>query len=108
MRGETKDEESSRIRKEPLFTRPFPSWPLFSAIVGTQGLAVLMCAWGWLVPPLPWALIGLVWAYNFVWMFIQDLVKMGVYRLIEDRAAHRRRFLNMINQPLHGHRPVGP
>ncbi|MBL6978187.1 MAG: plasma-membrane proton-efflux P-type ATPase [Desulfobacteraceae bacterium] len=87
--------------KKFFFTPPFPSWPLFCAIVGTQGFAMLMCAFGWLVPPLPWALIGLVWVYNFLWMFIQDFVKVGVYYLIEDRATHRRRYLKTVNQPLH-------
>ncbi len=89
--------------KKLFFAPPFPSWPLFCAIVGTQGFAMLMCAFGWLVPPLPWALIGLVWAYNFVWMFILDFVKVGVYYLIEDRATHRQRYLNTVNQPLQTH-----
>ncbi|OEU78546.1 MAG: plasma-membrane proton-efflux P-type ATPase [Desulfobacterales bacterium C00003060] len=89
--------------KKFFFMPPFPSWPLFSAVVGTQIFAVLMCAFGWLVPPLPWALIGIVWAYNIVWMFIQDIIKIGVYHLIEDRAKHKQKYLKSVNQPLHAH-----
>jgi H+-transporting ATPase len=89
--------------KKFFFMPPFPSLPLFSAIVGTQFFAVLMCAFGWLVPPLPWALIGIVWAYNIVWMFIQDIIKIGVYHLIEDRAKHKQRFFKIVNQRLHPH-----
>ena len=89
--------------KKSFLTPPFPSLPLFCAIVGTQIFAVLMCAFGWLVPPLPWALIGLVWVYNFVWMFLQDFIKIGVYNLIEDRALHRKKYLKTINRPLHPH-----
>ena len=81
--------------------RPHPSWPLFTAIVGTQGFAVLMTGFGWLVPALPWELIGLVWIYNLIWMVGMDFVKLGVYALIENRAKHKRQFLEMLNRPLH-------
>ncbi len=89
--------------RELFFIPPFPSRALFCSIIGTQILAVFMCAFGWLIPPLPWGLIGLVWVYNIVWMFIQDFVKVGVYHLIEDRARHRQRYLKTVNQPLHFH-----
>jgi H+-transporting ATPase len=89
--------------KKSFWRKPHPSWPLFIAIVGTQGFAVLMTGFGWLVPALPWELIGLVWAYNAVWMIGMDMVKLGVYRLIEGRAKHERRFLEMLNRPLHAH-----
>ncbi len=89
--------------KKFFFTPPFPARPLFWAIVGTQVFAVLMCAFGWLVPELPWGLIGLVWVYNIVWMLIQDVVKVGVYHLMEDKGRHRQRFLKTVNEPLHPH-----
>ena len=93
--------------KRPFITRPFPSVPLFWAIVGTQIFAVLMCSFGWLVPSLPWSLIGLVWAYNFIWMVIQDAVKVGVYYMIEDRPMHKQRFIRTLNQRLHPHCGAG-
>ena len=76
---------------------PLPSPVLFVAIVGTQILAVLLCGFGWLVPQLPWTLIGLVWVYNIVWMFAIDGVKLGVYRMLdheryEQGGHHRYRF----------------
>jgi H+-transporting ATPase len=40
---------------------PLPSAPLFLAIVATQIVAVVMCAYGVLVPALPWTLVGIVW-----------------------------------------------
>jgi H+-transporting ATPase len=89
--------------KKSFWRRPFPSKTLASAIVATQGLAVLITGFGWLVPKLPWVLIGLVWAYNIVWMFGMDIVKLGTYRLIENRAHHKRRFLEFLNRPLHSH-----
>jgi H+-transporting ATPase len=69
--------------KGPFWKPPYPSKILFWAIVGTQVFAVLLCGLGWLVPALPWRHIFLVWAYNLVWMVLQDVVKMGVYKVME-------------------------
>ena len=82
---------------------PFPSLKLFGAILGTQIFAVLMCGFGWLVPAIPWTLIALVWVYVIAWMFILDFAKLGLYRLLENRAGHHRKLLSTINQRLHPH-----
>ncbi len=52
--------------KKAFWRRPFPSWQLFTAIVSTQIVAVLMCGLGWLMQPLPWVIIGYVWGYIVV------------------------------------------
>jgi hypothetical protein len=64
------------------FLPPFPAAALFTAILLTQILAVLMCGFGWLVPPIPWSLIGWVWVYNIAWMFV-----LGGVRLLTERFA---------------------
>jgi H+-transporting ATPase len=69
--------------KNWFWQRPFPSWQLFSAIVGTQIFAVFLTGFGWLVPALPWRLIGVVWIYNIIWMFILELVKLGTYWFLD-------------------------
>jgi H+-transporting ATPase len=89
--------------KKSFWQPPYPSWQLFWAIVGTQVFAVLMTGFGWLVPALSWKVIGMVWAYNLVWMVIQDFIKLGVYRLTEHRARHHQNFLKTVNQRLHSH-----
>jgi len=60
----------------PLIAPPWPSAPLFLAIVGTQIVAILMCGYGILVPRLPWELIGVVWLYVIGWTVITDIVKI--------------------------------
>jgi H+-transporting ATPase len=95
----------TRTKKE-FWQRPYPSWQLLTAIVATQVVAVLMCGFGWLVPPLPWDLIGYVWVYIIIWMLIQDITKLGLHSLVENRAKHKRRFLELLNKPLRSH-PVG-
>jgi len=82
---------------------PYPAWPLFSAIVATQLLAVLMTGFGWLVPQLPWSAIGWVWIYNLVWMVVLDLAKLGSNRLMDHHAIFKRHFLSNVNRPLHPH-----
>jgi H+-transporting ATPase len=63
-----------------------------------------MAAFGWLIPALPWKLIGLVWGYNLIWMVVLDLVKLALYRLMEGReskgvfAEHLQTPLQHINQ----------
>ena len=74
----------------PFWKPPYPSSRLFFAIVATQVAAVFMWSQGWLVPPLSWGIIGLVWAYNIVWMIVQDIVKLGLYRILDPAQSWKR------------------
>ncbi|QDU64510.1 Magnesium-transporting ATPase, P-type 1 [Planctomycetes bacterium Pan216] len=67
---------------------PFPSLVLTIAIIGTQIFAVLMCGFGWLVPVIPWPMIGLVWIYNIIWMFVIEFVKLCLYRRFDQQDRH--------------------
>lgn len=89
--------------KSFFFFKPWPSWQLFWAIMGTQLFAALMCGFGWFVPALPWAIIGLVWVYNLAWMVIQDLVKVALYHHLHNQETHQRSFLRHLNTRLHPH-----
>jgi len=82
------------------FLPPYPAEPLFSAIVATQLLAVVMCAFGLLVPQLSWTLIGLVWVYNLVWMVILGAVRLGTEVLLDHRTLRRMKSRDIVNQPL--------
>ena len=71
------------------FLPPYPALPLLAAILATQALAVLMCGFGWLVPPIPWTTIAWVWAYNLAWLFVLGGVRLATERLLDD--LHRPR-----------------
>jgi H+-transporting ATPase len=73
--------------RRSLIEPPYPSAPLFLAIIATQVAAVLICAYGVLVPRLPWELIGVVWLYVLVWVVVLDLVKLCYFRLMDRREA---------------------
>lgn len=62
------------------FCPPWPAWVMFLAIIGTQILAVLICGFGWFVTAIPWTIIGLIWIYMLLWMFILDQVKLAIVR----------------------------
>jgi H+-transporting ATPase len=79
---------------------PYPNARLFSAIVATQIVAVLMCGYGWLVPQLPWRTIGIVWVYNLLWMVVLDVVKLVVYRIANGSIGGAAPFLGTLKRPL--------
>ena len=79
---------------------PYPSWQLLLAIVLTQIVGVLFVGLGWLMTPISWAAVGLIWAYDIVWMFAMDVAKLATYRLIEHRARHHLSFLRVLQTPL--------
>ncbi len=84
-----------------LFFPPYPSKPVFGAIMGTQVIAIAMCAYGLLMPALPWMLIGLVYAYCLAWTLIMDWVKLGYYWAMDRRDARSA----SLATPLTGLRP---
>jgi H+-transporting ATPase len=90
------------------FLPPFPAAPLFVAIVATQILAVLMCAFGWLVPPISWEMIGWVWVYNIAWMFALGGVRLITEQLVDHSTALHLRSAHIVTQSLQPHVPAGP
>jgi hypothetical protein len=86
----------------PFWKPPYPSPKLFFAIVATQIAAVFMCSQGWLVPPLPWRIIGFVWAYNLVWMIAQDIVKLGLYGVLDPGRSWKSSLFQPLRVPMVG------
>src|SRR4029450_11823460 len=84
----------------PFWKPPYPNAKLFFAIVITQIAAVFMCSQGWLVPPLPWGIIGFVWAYNLVWMIVQDIVKLGLYGVLDPARSWKRSLFQSLRAPM--------
>jgi H+-transporting ATPase len=69
----------------------------------TQILAMLMCGFGWLVPSIPWTLIGWVWLYNIAWMFVLGGVRLLSERFVAYRTARQARSMHIVNQSLRLH-----
>lgn len=86
------------------FEQPWPEWRFFCAIMGTQLLAALMAANGWLVAAIPWHLIGLIWLYNLAWLVVIDTVKVAFYRRADLRETGQSRWQRWFRTPLDGYR----
>jgi len=90
------------------FLPPFPSLPLNIALWATNILAILMCAYGWLVPNLHWTTIGWVLAYTVAWVFIMDIVKWATYAAANHATGWQARHRGIVTQPLGSYDTVVP
>src|SRR5947199_7519235 len=86
----------------PFWKPPYPSARLFCAIVTTQVAAVFMCSEGWLVPAWAWRIIGFVWGYNLVWMIAQDIVKLGLYGVLDPGRSWKSSLFQPLRVPTVG------
>ncbi|GBD92734.1 calcium-transporting ATPase 1 [bacterium BMS3Abin05] len=89
--------------KRPFLKKPYPAKILLIAIFATQVLAALIVGIGILVPRIDPIYIALIWGYCIAWAFIEDWVKMDVYRHLGMTGKRHTSFLNRIKQPLHPH-----
>jgi H+-transporting ATPase len=87
------------------FLPPHPARPLVVAIVLTQILAVLMCGFGWLVPSIPWSLIGWIWLYDLAWLVVLAAVRLATETALAGQTARWTRSRQFLNEPL---RPLVP
>ncbi|GBQ02743.1 plasma-membrane proton-efflux P-type ATPase [Streptomyces spongiicola] len=60
-----------------------PSWILLTAVIGTQILATAIALTGFLMHPIGWSLVGLVWGWAFAEFLLLDPVKLMAYRVLE-------------------------
>jgi len=67
----------------------------------TQVIGTLAAVYGWGMTPLGWKYALAVWGYALVWFLINDLVKVGVYRLLHLGTASHQRHLVRVNASLH-------
>ncbi len=90
--------------RRPWLSKPFPAPAMvFSALI-TKVAVTIIAAFGFgLVAPLSWPIIGMVWGYCVVWIFIEDVAKLHVYHHLELTGRHHRAFLDRVGQPLHAH-----
>jgi H+-transporting ATPase len=88
------------------FLRPFPAAPLFWSIIGTQLVAIAMCALGWLVEPISWRAIALVWSYNVVWLFILGGIRLVSERFVDLRSARQAKSADVVGRSLQPHVPA--
>jgi len=95
----------ARTRRSFL-SRPYPAPILLIAIFATQVIAAMIVGFGWLVAPIPWSYVGLVWGYCLIWVLIEDRLKLHIYDHLELTGKGHRAFLDQVKGPLHSHGPI--
>ena len=85
---------------------PLPSLPLNAALWATNILAILMCAFGWLVPQLSWTTIGWVLGYSLVWLVVMDVIKRAAYTFVDHVTSQHARSVEIVSQPLQPRAPA--
>ena len=82
-------------------SKPYPSAPLLWSAVITKLAATLFVVYPFgLIAPISWSQVGLVWGYCVVWIFIEDLAKLTVYRHQKLTGKRHRRFLHTAKQEI--------
>ncbi|MCF8482880.1 MAG: plasma-membrane proton-efflux P-type ATPase [Rhodospirillum sp.] len=84
---------------------PHPAPTLLVAIGATQAVAVLMCGFGWVVPAIPWSLIGWVWLYMLVWLVILGGLRLGLEKALVGGLGSWRHYRDWLRTPLFPTRP---
>ena len=71
--------------KKWMLSSPRPNHVLLTAIFGTQIIAVIIVKFTPLVANLTWEQIGIVFAYDIVWVFVINIIKMAVEKSFDMR-----------------------
>ncbi len=66
---------------------PLPSPILLSAIFGTEIIGTIFAVNGIFVTAISWQFVLLAWGYAFMEFLLNDFVKIGLYKLINNREA---------------------
>jgi hypothetical protein len=69
--------------------------------VGTQLAAAMIVGFGWLVTPIPWSYVALLWGYCLIWIFIEDWFKLYIYHHLAMTGKGHKAFLVRIKGFLH-------
>ena len=90
--------------RRPFWKRPFPSPILLWSAIVTKLLATLFVVYPCgLIAGISWANVGIIWGYCIVWIFIEDLAKLAVYRHLDRSSPRHHRFLSTLGRSLHSH-----
>ncbi len=88
--------------REHFWKRPWPAPIMVWSAVITKVAATLLATYGFgVITPISWPEIALIWGYSMASAWITDLVKVAVYRHMENRVPRHQRFLGHIQNRLH-------
>ncbi len=90
--------------KGHFWERPFPAPVMIWSAIVTKILGTLLAAYGFgLITPISWSEIAIIWGYSIASALVTDVVKVAVYRHLDQDIPRHRSFLEQIKRPLHSH-----
>jgi H+-transporting ATPase len=87
--------------RQSLLARPHPAPVMLWSAIVTKVLATIVVAVGFLVTPISWGAIGIIWGYCLAWAFVADRVKLATYRHLDLAESHHRHFIRTLTQSMH-------
>jgi H+-transporting ATPase len=72
----------ARTGQQHFWEKPYPSLNLFVTIEVTQIFATLLAVYGIIIFPIGWTSALLIWGYALSFFFVNDLVKVKLFRFI--------------------------
>jgi len=99
------DSELQRLfsSRQDFYAPPYSRRVLMLAILGTQTLTAPIVSFGWLVAPIPWSFVLMIWLYCLAWLFIKDGAKRLLLSHMEASTPRHRRFLRLAGRSLSAH-----
>ena len=77
----------ARTRRR-FWTRPAPGMLLLGAVLAAPVIATIIVVTGFVMTPLPWVLVFVVWGWSLFWFLVEDQVKIGAYVWLKRHPAH--------------------
>jgi H+-transporting ATPase len=72
----------ARTGQQHFWEKPYPSLILFGTTETTQVLATVLAVYGIIILPIGWMYALLIWGYALAFFFVNDLVKVKLFRFI--------------------------
>ncbi len=78
-------------RTRGFFWTQKPSSKLVIAVIITQIVATIIAAEGIFMTPIGWENALLIWGYCILWFLIEDISKVAVYKMLEEKKSYNWR-----------------
>ncbi len=89
--------------------RPWPAPIMVWSAIITKAAATVLAVYGFgLITPISWQDVGLIWGYSIGSALVTDIVKVEVFKHLENRVGRHRTFLKQVkSQLVHHHQTRG-
>ncbi len=77
----------ARTGDKPFWHKPYPSWMLLSAGLGTCLVSTFIAVYGLFMVNIGWEYAAYIWIYATAWFFFNDFIKLMAYKMIRTKVV---------------------